>query len=378
MDCSPMSVLFDSVNMGSMTLRNRFVRSATYDGCAEKNGHVSQNQLRMYEELARGGVGLIITGITYVHPSGQISPFQNSLASDDCVPGFRKLAQAAHQQGAKIAVQLFHAGRETGKVLRPERKQAIAPSWVTDDPNFQAPHRAMTEEEIWEIVGAFGDASRRAREAGHDAVQLHAAHGYLLSQFLSPYTNRRVDQWGGDLENRLRLHREIYRDIRAKVGKDYPVLVKIGVADSFPGGLEYHEGKRAAQYLVEWGFDALEISSGLRGVGYENTEFRPGINQLEREAYFRGWCRDIRRSVNVPVMMVGGLRSVELMEQVIQNQEADFVSLCRPLIREPKIINDWKNKDRHRATCISCNKCFDALLKGEPLHCVQEKLRGKH
>lgn len=366
-----MSILFESATIKGMTLQNRFVRSATYDGCAEKNGHVSQKQLRMFEELAGGGVGLIITGITYVHPSGQISVFQNSLSSDDCIPGFRKLAETVHHRGAKIAVQLFHAGREVAKIFNPQRKQALAPSLVSDDPYFQAPHRAMTEDEIWEIVRSFGDASRRAREADLDAVQLHAAHAYLLSQFLSPFTNRRTDQWGGNLENRLRLHHEIYRDIRVKVGEDYPVLVKIGVEDGFPGGLEFHEGKQGAQYLSQWGFDALEISSGLRGRGYENAEFRLGINQLDREAYFRDWCKEIRRHVSAPVMMVGGLRTFELMEQVIQNQEADFVSLCRPLIREPGIINDWKNRDRHRATCISCNKCFEALLKGEGLHCVQ-------
>ena len=368
-----MSILFEPAVIKGLALRNRFVRSATYDGCAEKSGHVSKRQLEIYEELARGGVGLIITGITYAHPSGQISVFQNSLAGDDCIPGFRKLAETVHDRGAKIAVQLFHAGRETAKTFKPQHKQAIAPSLVSDDPYFQAPHRAMTEDEIQEIVRSFGDASRRAREAGLDAVQLHAAHAYLLSQFLSPFTNRRADQWGGNLENRLRLHYEIYRDIRAKVGEDYPVLVKIGVEDSFPGGLKFHEGKRAAQYLTEWGFDALEVSSGLRGRGYENAEFRPGINQSDREAYFRDWCKEIRRYASAPVMMVGGLRSFELMEQVIQNQEADFISLCRPLIREPGIINDWKNKDRNRATCISCNKCFEALLKGEGLHCVIKK-----
>jgi 2,4-dienoyl-CoA reductase-like NADH-dependent reductase (Old Yellow Enzyme family) len=368
-----MSVLFDPVEIKGMALRNRFVRSATYDGCAERNGHVSERQLGMYEELARGGVGLIITGIAYVHPSGQISVFQNSLAGDDCIPGFRKLAQTVHKGGAKIAVQLFHAGRETAKTFRPERKEALAPSLVQDDPYFSAPYRAITEEEIREIIQAFGDASRRAREAGLDAVQVHAAHAYLLSQFLSPFTNRRTDPWGGSLENRLRLHHEIYRDIRAKAGEDYPVLVKIGVQDSFPAGLEFHEGKEAAVRLGRWGFDALEISSGLRGPGYENTELRPGINRLEREAYFREWCRDIKRSVDVPVMMVGGLRTFELMEEVIQHQEADLVSLCRPLIREPGIINDWKHHDRRRAACISCNRCFDALLKGEQLHCVQNK-----
>ena len=368
-----MSVLFDSMGIRGLTLRNRFVRSATYDGCAKKNGHVSQKQLAMFEELAQGGVGLVVTGITYVHPSGQISVFQNSLASDDCIPGFRKLAQTVHNRGAKIAVQLFHAGRETAKTFKSQRRQAVAPSLVTDDPYFQAPHRAMTENEIWEIVRAFGDASRRAREADLDAVQLHAAHAYLLSQFLSPFTNRRTDSWGGNLENRLRLHHEIYRDIRAKAGEDYPVLVKIGVEDGFPEGLRFDEGKQAAQYLAQWGFDALEISSGLRGRGYATAEFRTHINRLDREAYFRDWCKEIKDHASAPVMMVGGLRSFELMEEIIQNQEADFVSLCRPLIREPRIINDWKNDDRHRAACISCNKCFEVLLKGEGLHCVHKK-----
>jgi 2,4-dienoyl-CoA reductase-like NADH-dependent reductase (Old Yellow Enzyme family) len=368
-----MSILFDSTEIRGMALRNRFVRSATYDGCAKKNGHVSQRQLSLYEELARGGVGLIIAGITYVHPSGQISVFQNSLASDDCILGFRRLAETVHNRGAKIAVQLFHAGREGAKVLKPERKEALAPSLINDDPYFQLTHRAMTEDEIWEIVRAFGDASKRAREAGLDAVQIHAAHAYLLSQFLSPFTNRRADQWGGNLENRLRLHHEIYLDIRAKAGEDFPVLAKLGAQDGFPGGLEFSEGKRAAQLLGHWGFDALEISSGLRGTGYANSEFHTHIQRLDREAYFRDWCREIKQQVRVPVMMVGGLRSFDLMEQVIQNKEADFVSLCRPLIREPGIINAWKNKDRHRATCISCNKCFEALLKGEGLHCVVKK-----
>lgn len=369
----PMSILFERIQIKGLSLQNRFVRSATYDGCSERNGHVSEGQLKMYEELARGGVGLIITGITYVHPSGQISPFQNSLASDDCIPGFKALAETVHRKGAKIAVQLFHGGREVAKVFKPERKEALAPSIVDHDPHFQAPHRALREEEVQAIIQAFGDASRRAREAGLDAVQLHAAHAYLLSQFLSPWTNRRTDRWGGNLENRLRLHHEICLDIRAKIGEDYPLLAKIGVQDGFPDGLRFQEGKRAAQYLDEWGFDALEISSGLRGKGYENSEFHTRINRRDREAYFRDWCREIRPQVNAPVMMVGGLRTFELMEEVVGNGETDFVSLCRPLIREPGLINDWKGGDRRRAACISCNRCFGAILKGERLHCVAKK-----
>jgi 2,4-dienoyl-CoA reductase-like NADH-dependent reductase (Old Yellow Enzyme family) len=368
-----MSILFEPTGIRGMRLRNRFVRSATYDGCADRHGYVSEKQITLFSDLAQGGVGLIVTGIAHVHPSGQISFFQNSLTSDDFIPGLKKLTTAAHDWGAKIAVQLFHAGRERAKFLRPKEGEAIAPSFVEDDPYFSKDYRSMTEDEIWEIVQAFGDAAKRAREAGFDAVQVHAAHAYLLSEFLSPFTNRREDDWGGSLGNRLRIHREIYKDIRAKVGEDYPVLVKIGVQDGFAGGLEFSEGKMASQRLAQWGYDALEISSGLRGKGYETAEFRTKINRLEREAYFRLWCKEIKSQVDVPVMMVGGMRTFELMEEVVQKGEADFVSLSRPFIREPGLVNDWKGGDRHRATCISCNKCFEALLQLEPLHCVQEK-----
>jgi 2,4-dienoyl-CoA reductase-like NADH-dependent reductase (Old Yellow Enzyme family) len=360
-----------------MEVPNRFVRSATYDGCADKEGYVSEKQIKLFSELAEGGIGLIVTGITHVHPSGQISLFQNAITSDDFIPGLKRLTSAVHDRGAKIAVQLFHAGRERAKFLRPEDGLAIAPSFVEDDPYFNHSYRPITEDEIWDVVRAFGDASRRAREAGFDAVQVHAAHAYLLSEFLSPFTNRREDEWGGTLENRLRIHREIYQDIRNKVGEDYSVLVKIGVQDGFAGGLEFSEGKMAAQRLAQWGFDALEISSGLRGKGYETAEFRTKISRVEREAYFREWCREIKSEVMVPVMMVGGLRTFELMEEVIQNGEADFVSLSRPFIREPGLVNDWKSGDHNRATCISCNKCFEALLKLEPLHCVQQKLEDR-
>jgi 2,4-dienoyl-CoA reductase-like NADH-dependent reductase (Old Yellow Enzyme family) len=367
-----MSVLFEPVRIKNMVVRNRFVRSATYDGCTDTSGRVSEKQIRLLAALAEGGVGLIVTGIAYVHPSGQISPFQNSIADDDCIPGFKRLTGIIHEQGAKIAVQLFHAGREAAWLLRSRNEQAIGSSCVPDDPYFAEEYRPATEDEIWDVVRAFGDAAKRAREAGFDAVQLHGAHAYLLSQFLSPHANRRSDDWGGALENRLRLHREIYQDVRAKVGDEYPVLIKIGVADGFAGGLEFSEGSEAAQLLAQWGFDALEISQGLRGKRYEGTEFRTGINRVEQEAYFRDWCSEVKRRVDVPTIMVGGLRTFELMEEVIQKGETDLVSLCRPLIREPDIVSEWKSGSRRRAACTSCNKCYEAILQGETLRCVQQ------
>ena len=368
------SILFELTKIKNMELRNRFVRSATYDGCAE-NGYVTGKQLNLYETLAEGGVGLIITGITYVHHSGQISKFQNSISSDEFMSGLQRLASAVHERGARIAVQLFHAGREA-RFPKSSGRAPMGPSFFEIDPYFKAKYHAMTESEIWEVVRAFGDGAMRAREAGFDAVQVHGAHAYLLSQFLSPYTNRRQDEWGGSLENRLRIHREIYRDIRQKVGENYPVFIKIGVQDGFPGGLGFNEGKLAAEYLAEAGFDALEISQGLRGKSDEDTEFRTKINILDREAYFRDWCRQIKNQVDIPVMMVGGLRTFKLMEEVIQKKEADFISLSRPLIMEPGIINDWKGGDRHRAKCISCNQCFESLINGETLECAQLKSKN--
>lgn len=365
------SILFEPVKIKSMDLRNRFVRSATYDGCAEKN-YVTVNQIHLYTNLAKGGVGLIITGITYVHDSGHISRFQNSISSDEYISGFRRLTSAVHNQGARIAVQLFHAGREA-RFPKSSGRIPMGPSFFEADFYFKPKYRTMIKSEIWEVIHAFGDGAKRAREAGFDAVQIHGAHAYLLSQFLSPYTNRRSDEWGGCLENRLRLHREIYRDIRQKVGEDYPVLVKIGVQDGFPEGLEFTEGKLAAKHLAKLGFDALEISQGLRGPNDENTEFRTEINTLDREAYYREWCLEIKNQVEVPIMMVGGLRTFKLMEEVVQNREADFISLSRPLIREPSIINDWKEDIHHRAECISCNKCLKELIRGETLKCMMQK-----
>jgi 2,4-dienoyl-CoA reductase-like NADH-dependent reductase (Old Yellow Enzyme family) len=355
-----------------MELRNRFVRSATYDGCAD-DGYVTDKQMGLYTTLSEGGVGLIITGITYVHQSGQISKFQNSISGDGFISGFKRLTSAVHDRGAKVAVQLFHAGREA-RFPRLSSRLPMAPSFLEGDPYFRAQYRAMAESEIWQVVRAFGNGAKRAREAGFDAVQVHGAHAYLLSQFLSPYTNRRRDEWGGSLENRFRMHREIYLNIRQKVGDDYPVLIKIGVQDGFPEGLDFSEGKLVAKRLAEFGFDALEISQGLRGQSEKDTEFRTKINTPDREAYFRNWCRQIKNQVKVPVMMVGGLRTFNLMEEIIQNEEADFISLSRPLIKEPGIINEWKRGDRHRAKCASCNKCFEGLLRGETLQCLQQEM----
>lgn len=372
-----MSILFEPIPLKNMTLCNRFVRSATYDGMSDATGQVTDRQINLIADLAAGGVGLIISAIMYVHPSGQVSAFMNSIAGDESIDGLKKLTGAARERGAKIAVQLYHGGREA-RFLKTKNELPFGPSVIADDPFYRGNYRAITEDEIQEVIDAYGRAARRAREAGFDAVQIHGAHGYLPSQFLSPFTNRRENCWGGSLENRLRLHREIYRKIRGTVGEDYPVLIKLGVADGFTGGLNPAEGMEAARLLAETGYDALEISGGVRGEKYEGTEYKTKIHKASRQGYFRSWAREIKNKVNVPVIAVGGLRSTSMMEQMIQNQEADLIALCRPLISEPALIRDWEKDSHKKPRCVYCNKCLEGLYHGTPLRCfAYQPLNGK-
>jgi 2,4-dienoyl-CoA reductase-like NADH-dependent reductase (Old Yellow Enzyme family) len=369
-----MKQAFSPVTIGPLYLKNRFVRSATYDGMAERSGVVSEAQIDLYRKLAEGEVGLIVTGIASVHPSGRISAFQNRIDADDTLPGWRRLAKTVHECGGKIAVQLFHGGRESWIYQKARRSMALAPSVIPNDPYCDAEYRAIREEEILELIGAFAEAAARAREAGCDGVQLHAAHAYLFSQFLSPAANLRNDRWGGKLDDRLRFLEEVYRAARKTVGSDYPILVKLGVADGFFGGLDFAEGKAAAIRCARLGFDAIEVSQGLRGKRYAETEFRCGIRKREEEGYFRQWAREIHAVVSVPVIMVGGIRSPEFVEEVLERRETDLVAISRPLIREPDLIARWQSGDLRPSTCISCNRCFDAILKGTALHCAMEEV----
>jgi 2,4-dienoyl-CoA reductase-like NADH-dependent reductase (Old Yellow Enzyme family) len=368
-----MDNLFQPMRIKNMDLANRFVRSATFDR-SDEYGHVTPELVQNYSTLARGGVGLIVTGLTTVHLNGAVAPFQTSIADDAAIQSFKELTNAVHHRGAKIAMQLAHAGRNSAYTKDANDGPALAPSVIQEDPYFHATnYRALIEQEIWGIIEAFGDAGQRAKTAGFDAVQVHAAHAYLPSQFLSPFTNKRTDRWGGTLENRLRLHCEICHAIRRNVGEEFPILIKLGVQDGFSGGLELTEGKKAAYLLTQAGFDAIEVSQGLRGAVYAETEFRAGINSPNKEAYFRQWSKEVKECVDVPVMLVGGLRSMEVMADIVQNGEADFVSMSRPLIREPELINLWKTGTKRKAACISCNQCGEALRNGEAVHCVQLK-----
>jgi len=233
--------------------------------------------------------------------------------------------------------------------------------------NITRPHREMTNEEIEAIITDFSSAAQRLVEAGFDAIQLHGAHGYLMSQILSPLFNRRRDRWGGSAENRRRFHLEVVRRIREAIGRDFPLMVKLGVADDQEGGLSLTEGLETARELERAGIDAIEVSVG---VGHSSRTIREGEGE---QAYFREKAASVKRAVTVPVILVGGIRSLQMARGIIDSGDADMISMCRPLIREPWLVRRWESGDQKPAKCISCNKCLGIVRRGEPLECGEER-----
>jgi len=250
-----MSVLFEKTKIKGMELKNRLVRSATNEAMADDEGFPTDRLFKLYERLVKGGVGLIITGNTYVSRDGK-SKSMLGIDTDEHISKYRELVNHVQQNGTKIAIQLNHCGRQTTK----ERTgaQPIAPSAVKDKSLLVMP-REMTEADIERIIEAFVQAARRAKESGFDAIQLHGAHGYLINQFLCPHTNRRQDKWGGSIENRMRFITEIYERVRKSVGDDYPILIKISAYDHMKNGLKPEEGIVMAEKMAEIGFDGIEV-----------------------------------------------------------------------------------------------------------------------
>ena len=344
-----MPELFQPACMAGMELRNRLMRSATAERLSQPDGTPRPELADVMARLARGGVGLIVLGHTFVRPDGKASHGMAGLWWDDQVPAFARVARAAQDEGAAVAVQINHGGRQANPTLI--GGQAVAPSAVAVSEGSPVP-RALQEEEIWHLVEAYGQAARRVREAGFDAVQIHGAHGYLVNQFLSPHSNRREDEWGGSLEERARFLREVARSVRQSVGVDYPVLIKLGLADFIPGGLPLEDGLAVVAMLADVGIDLLEISGGA---GDGNA--REGIRSEGEEAYFLPWAREARKCTNLPIALVGGMRSLGVMQSVIDEGAADLISISRPLIREPDLPGKLARGQSFRASCISCNLC---------------------
>ena len=395
------SVLFEQTTIRGMKLANRFVRSATWEGLADAEGSATPELARLYGEFARGRVGLIISSHAFVSPEGRAGSQQLGVHDDTVIPGLRNLAAAVHEAGGKIALQIAHAGlwaspgpapgadegSDTGAAAEPgavvaapgseagaEAAQPLGPSVRQTESGTLG--REMSLADIAAVTQAFAAAAVRAKAAGCDAVQIHGAHGYLLSEFLSPLFNKREDKYGGSIANRARLVVETIGAIRAAVGPDYPVLIKMNSEDFVPGGLSVDDMLESAALVAEAGVDAIELSGGTSLSGdLGPIRTRGGIPQ-EREAYYEEAALRLKQKVRVPVMLVGGIRSFEEAEKLVAGGYTDYIALSRPFICEPHLVARWESGGRAPSGCRSDNRCYYKGLKREGMYCVHAKRGG--
>jgi 2,4-dienoyl-CoA reductase-like NADH-dependent reductase (Old Yellow Enzyme family) len=363
-----MRTTFEQTTINGMTLQNRLVRSATWEGMCDSDGQPTTKLVSFYRDLALGEVGLIISGYTFVRPEGKQLPGKMGIHTDNFADAMQELTKGVHQAGGKLCIQLVHAGGQADSANA--GRQPLAPSAIQTDQYPEMPAE-MTLTEIKDIIIAFGAGALRAKEWGFDAVQLHGAHGYLINQFLSPLTNQRNDQYGGSIENRCRFLLETYQAVRSAVGDDYPVMIKLNGSDNIDGGLCIDDAVYAAKTLDSVGIDAIEVSGGTPASG-DQSPARTKINNPDKEAYNLDLAKQVKSAVNCPVMVVGGFRSYEIVEQTIQ-EIADYISMARPFIREPDLAKRWQQGDRSPARCISCNSCFMPGIKEGGIYCVVEK-----
>ncbi len=357
-----MPVPFESVTIGNLELANRIVRAACGERRADREGRVGHDMLSYVDRLARGGSGFLILGHGYIKRDGRVTDNETGLDRDDQVPRLALVAEQARRSGAKIAIQISHGGRQ----CRPSVVEStpVAPSAVEVHKTGVIP-RELSPDEIVSLIADYRASARRVKEAGFDAIQIHAAHGYLISQFLSPATNRRKDAWGGTPDKRRRFFLEVLDAVHDEVGPEFPVLIKLNLDDCIPDGVDLEEALGTAVAAAAGGVAAIEVSGGM--VDSERGAARKEIEPGENEAYFRSLARAVGEVVECPVILVGGLKSLPVISDVLSSGDADLVAMGRPLVREPQLPLDWFDGRQRPADCHSCNRC--ALYKDRELRC---------
>lgn len=367
------AILFEPVNINGLQLKNRLVRAATAEAMATADGRPTPQLKELYCALAEGEVGLIITSAAAVeawaNPPDSIG-IRSLLAmhDDKFIPAWRDIIDAVHARGAKITMQYGYMGRQDIPQLR--GSTPLAPSAVPIEATGVTP-QAMTQADIMDVVEKFAQTCGRIKQAGFDAAEIHGAHGNLVTNFMSPFTNRREDEYGGSVENRARFVVDVVKRSRELVGPDYPIMIKLSFSDFVDGGLTADDAVQIAAIMAESGIDCIEVSGGT----LSETPGRISVKNIKRqdqEAYFMPIAKALKDRVDIPVMLVGGMRSPDVLEKVVQDGAADLLSLCRPLIREPGLFKRWKEGDRAKATCKSCNVCFTSWMFA-PLRCFLDE-----
>ncbi len=386
--------MFDPIKINSLELNNRIFKAPTLECMAAADGSPTKQLTRFYKRAAKGGCALMTTGLSYVSKDGQAYLAQNGIHDDSLIPAWKNFTDEIHEAGGKIVMQISHGGRQVDPRLL-DKKKAKAPSNV---PNFMYLYKAheLTEDEIYQIISDFGEAARRVKAAGFDGVQIHSSGGYLLASFLSPITNRRKDEWGGNEEGRFRLFEEIYTTVRKKVNDDFPVLAKVHLGDMMVMGYPYPSNYQAALWMQALGVDALEFAMGVfenamvtfaRGkmpVSMADDHVKPAMKAYwkttewiykplsgVKRPYFKKAAKQLKkRGLSIPLLLAGGVRRYDDIEEILSEGTADLVGMGRPLLREPNLPNKWKKGEKVDSSCISCNQCtIDLGINANPLKC---------
>lgn len=386
-------LVFTPVKIGNIEIPNRLVRSATHDSMANEDGYITDNLIKKYQSLAMGGVGLTITGVAVVRNDGRWLANMLGVYSDDYIEGLSILAGSYHDASkeigndSKIFLQIGHCGVQmshrgwTGELIS---------SSATESDVVQKIAKPMTFDDIMEMAEVFGEATNRAKKAGFDGIQYHGAHGYLITQFYSPYMNHRDDNYGGSTENRARFALDILKTSRKKAGTNFPISMKMNGSDRINGGLEVSEAKILASIFAKSGFDMLEISSYIWDAGMLERpislppESQKDIRQRGLEAFNLNLASEIKEylkqdsSTNIPITLVGGLYRFETIRTIIDKEGIDLCAMCRPLIRQPDLPSIWKKGPPFpEAECIHCNLCMnDVIVKGprsKGIRCIKKE-----
>lgn len=360
--------VFDKITIGGLTLKNRFVRSATWEGMATEEGAVTPPLVQLMRTLAEGETGLLISSHAYVQKVGQAGPRQLGFYDDSLLPGLSEMCAAVHDAGGVVFAQLAHAGANANAGL-----SGLTPLAPTATENVRhEKSRTMTEEDIARLVDDYAAAAHRAVKAGFDGVQIHAAHAYCLCQFLSPHYNKRTDRYGGSVEKRAQAFVEVYRAVRKAVGDRYPVTAKINAEDFLDDGLTPEMMVETCLILENEGLDAMEMSGGGVGARYLSSRaFDP--KTPDEEGYYRDAARLYKKQVKMPLMLVGGIRSLETARQFLNDGLADMIAFARPLVCEPDLVKRWASGDTRRSACISCEGCRKPAGSGEGIRCIVKK-----
>lgn len=373
--------VFESARLGPLTLRNRVIKAATFEG-ATPGGRVSDDLIEYHLRVARGGVGMTTVAYLAVSPDGRVNR-HGLVLSPDTVPGLRRLTDAVHAEGTAACAQIGHAGMVAD--TRSNRLPTLAPST-----RFSAPAKTLvrgaSRDDLARVATAFADAARCAVEAGFDAVEVHLGHGYLLSSFLSPGLNRRKDEYGGSLENRARFPRQVVRDVREAVGDRVAVTAKLNMADGVPGGLWLDESVEVARMLQQDGaLDAIELSGGsslqnamyyfrgevpmrefaatqpkLIGLGLRLAGGRLFPSYPFEEAFFLPYARQFRAALDLPLVLLGGINRLDTMQRA-RAEGFEFVAMARALLREPDLVNRLRDGKATEGLCVHCNKCVPTI-----------------